>query len=50
MFSRWKTQGRLRNHFFRNRKTIHLHMQLQMLALQATILTKLMAEMASIAA
>ena len=50
VFSRWKTHGRLRNHFFRDRKTIHLHMQLQMLALQATILTKLMAESASIVA
>ena len=50
VFSPWKTHGRLRNHFFRDRKTIHLHMQLQMLALQATILTKLMVESATIAA
>ena len=50
VFSRWKTHGRLMNHFFRYRARIHLHIQLQMPALQATILTKLMVEMASIAA
>ena len=44
--SRWRTHGRLRNHFFRDRVRIHLHMQLRMLALQATILTKLIAESA----
>ena len=50
VFSRWKTHGHLRNHFFRDRAKIHLHTQLQMLAIQATILIKLMAKVSSIAA
>ena len=50
MFSRWNTFGRLRSHYFRDRARIHLHMQFQMLALQATILAKLSAERASAAA
>ena len=50
VFSRWNTFGRLRSHYFRDRARIHLHMQLQMLALQATILTKLRVERASAAA
>ena len=43
VFSRWKTNGRLTAHHFRDRARIHLHIQLQMLALQARILTKLSA-------
>ena len=50
VFSRWNTFGRLRSHYFRDQARIHLHMQLQMLALQATILAKLRAERASAAA
>ena len=44
VFSRWKVEGRLNDHRFRQDKTIHLHSMLQMLALQAVILTRMKAE------
>ena len=47
VFSRWNTFGRMGSHYFRDRARIHLHMQLQMLALQATILAKVRIESAS---
>ena len=43
VFSRWKVEGRLNNHRFRQKKTIRLHAMLQMLALQAVILTRMKA-------
>ena len=44
VFSRWKVEGRLNDHRFRQSKTIRLHAMLQMLALQATILARLRVE------
>ncbi len=44
VFSRWKVEGRLNAHRFREMKTIRLHAMLQMLALQAVILTRMKAE------
>ena len=47
VFSRWKVEGRLNDHRFRQMKTIRLHAMFQMLALQATILTRMKAEVFS---
>ena len=44
VFSRWKVEGRLNDHRFRQSETIRLHAMLQMLALQATILARLRVE------
>ena len=43
VFSRWKVDGRLNDHRFRRKKTIRLHAMLQMLALQAVVLTRMKA-------
>ena len=43
VFSRWKVEGRLNGHRFRQSKTIQLHSMFQMLALQAVILTRMKA-------
>lgn len=43
VFSRWKVEGRLNDHRFRQANTIHLHSMFQMLALQAVILTRMKA-------
>ena len=40
VFSRWKVEGRLNDHRFRQGKTIRLYSMLQMLALQAVPLTQ----------
>ena len=50
VFSRWKVEGRLKDHRFRQDKTIHLHAMFQMLALQAAILTRMKAADAALAA
>ena len=44
VFSRWKVEGRLNDHRFREMRTIRLHAMFQMLALQAVILTRMKAE------
>ena len=44
VFSRWKVEGRLNEHRFRQDKTIQLHSMFQMLALQAVVLTRMKAE------
>ena len=43
VFSRWKVEGRLNDHRFRQSNTIRLHAMFQMLALQAVILTRMKA-------
>ena len=43
VFRRWKVEGRLNDHRFRQRKTIRLHAMLQMLAPQAVVLTRMKA-------
>ena len=50
VFSRWKVEGRLKDHRFRQDKTIHLHAMFQMLALQAVILTRMKVADAALAA
>ena len=43
VFSLWKVEGRLNDHRFRQKNTIRLHSMLQMLTLQAVILTRMKA-------
>ena len=50
VFSRWKAEGHLNDHRFRQMATIRLHAMFQMLALQAVILTRMKAGEAALAA
>ncbi len=49
VFSRWKVEGRLNDHRFRQMASIRLHAMFQMLALQVVILTRLKAGAVSLA-